>query len=484
MVETTKLGERYKITNLRFKMSARSRGRSIDRGINVEIDLNKRYQSFLGWGGAFTDAFGYVLGGLSDVTQGTLMKSYFAQDGLRYNFGRVHIGGCDFSLRNYSLDDLPDGQVDYNLTKWSLAYEDYHYKIPVIKAAQKLRRSHATDDLKLYGSSWSPPAWMKDNHNLVRGHLIDDPKIYQAYADYLVKFYLAYREQLGFDFWGGTVQNEPGGAFFPGYYFNSLELGVRQTQLLVGQYLGPTLARNGFTKDKFKLMIGDDVLGLINYLVPAIMADKDVQKYISGLAFHWYASGWQVPYDMLDECAEQISDKIDFLLMTEACAGWKKWLEVPVDLGSWDRGESYAVDIMQDVLRNSSGWVDWNLALRMDGGPNWANNTVDSPIIVNKEANEFYKQPMFYVLGHFSRFFLPGAIRVETEPSTGNFEDPFMLVAALNPKEDVLAVNVLNRHDHPIKINLNVKNTPGNPNYTLNDLQLQPRSINTITLKL
>jgi len=61
------------------------------------------------------------------------------------------------------------------------------------------------------------------------------------------------------------------------------------------------------------------------------------------------------------------------------------------------------------------GWTDWNLALNMRGGPNWINNYVDAPIIVNANADEFYKQPMFYFLGHFSRFVPPGSVRIDSQ---------------------------------------------------------------------
>ena len=70
-------------------------------------------------------------------------------------------------------------------------------------------------------------------------------------------------------------------------------------------------------------------------------------------------------------------------------------------LGDWSRAESYATDIMENLLHGVGGWIDWNLALDAKGGPNWAKNFVDSPIIVNAKADEYYKQPMFYALGHF-----------------------------------------------------------------------------------
>lgn len=75
-----------------------------------------------------------------------------------------------------------------------------------------------------------------------------------------------------------------------------------------------------------------------------------------------------------------------------------------VILGSWGRGEFYAQNILENLSHWTSSWIDWNIALDTNGGPTYIDNNVDSPIIVNVTANEFYKQPMFYVIGHFSKF--------------------------------------------------------------------------------
>ncbi|XP_042855799.1 putative glucosylceramidase 3 [Penaeus japonicus] len=89
-------------------------------------------------------------------------------------------------------------------------------------------------------------------------------------------------------------------------------------------------------------------------------------------------------------------------------------------LGSWGRAESYAKNIIEDVNHWVTGWLDWNLALDTTGGPNWAANRVDAPIIVNATADEFYKQPMFYALGHFSKFVPGGSVHVGSRVVKGD----------------------------------------------------------------
>ncbi|TOF78277.1 glucosylceramidase, partial [Vibrio parahaemolyticus] len=98
-----------------------------------------------------------------------------------------------------------------------------------------------------------------------------------------------------------------------------------------------------------------------------------------------------------------------------------------VNLGSWQRGEEYVHYMLDAVNHYSTGWVDWNMALDILGGPNWANNFLDSPVIVDTEANEFYKQPMFYTIGHLSKFVIPGAERITWTTTATNIE-----VAAFN----------------------------------------------------
>nr|CAD7417790.1 unnamed protein product [Timema poppensis] len=124
----------------------------------------------------------------------------------------------------------------------------------------------------------------------------------------------------------------------------------------------------------------------------------------------------------LDTVHEEFPDK--FLLYTEA-SNLHSSRQAPVLLGSWSRGEAYMSSIIEVTNHWVTGWVDWNLALDLDGGPNWANNTVDSPIIVNATADEFYKQPMFYALAHFSKFVPPGSFRIslETENNSNFIEN-------------------------------------------------------------
>ena len=482
LVQSTLSGRRFEssdLTNLeidhRFAQT---------KATYIRVDLDSEHQSILGWGGAFTDSTGENLNNLSRNLSVRLIESYYGKNGLQYNFGRVPIGGTDFSPRPYSYDDS-DGP-DYNLTQWSLAEEDHTLKIPWIKEALKIAKSAGTD-IKLFGSPWTPPIWMKSSNSFVRGHLINEDRIYRSYTNYLMKFYDAY-EKNGIHFWGATVQNEPISSFLPYFYFfNSLQYNNEEYIRFITKYLGPALEARGWTKDKFKLMVGDDSLGFVNFQIPAIFRNPEVQKYVSGVAFHWYTSGNLVTYDHLKGIYEGTKDKVEFVLMTEACKGSARGKKV--DLGSWDRGEAYALDIIEDLNRGTSGWIDWNMALNLQGGPSWAKNMVDSPIIVDADKNEFYKQPMYYALAHFSRLFKAGSVQVDAKVKRGAFgifsKSKVMVAAVVNRQTGHLVVNILNTSRAVQKIQITVAGSKGlGSSQQLKSFTVEGKSVNSVVLKL
>lgn len=481
VVDTTRSGHRFRVREL---VDSPSQPKLSDNDPALVLVLADKKQEILGWGGSFTDAAAINIQSLSDSMSERLLESYFGPNGLQYNFGRVPIGGSDFSTRPYSYDDSPE--PDFNLTHWALAREDLEHKIPVIKRAKALvAADEGKQELKLFATPWSPPKWMKTSNDFRRGHLIDTNENLSSYARYLVKFYQAYREH-GIEFWGATVQNEPMSAYLPMYFFNSLQMSGHETIKFVAEYLGPQLESSlNFTKQNFKLMIGDDSLGFINYQVPSIMEDKRVQRYISGLAFHWYLSGLLVPYEALTNVMAKIKDKIEFVMMSEACQG--AFLSSKhVDLGDWHRGESYASDIIEDLKRGTGAWIDWNMALDLEGGPNWAKNFVDSPIIVDKSRNEFMKQPMYYVLAQFTRFLKPRSMVVDSRWSgpAGRWRG-LSVVAAHVQETDHIVATILNKSNMGREFSLAVVATASSTdNSSVTRIAIEPTSVSTVVIKL
>ena len=142
-----------------------------------------------------------------------------------------------------------------------------------------------------------------------------------------------------------------------------------------------------------------------------------------------------------------------FMLPTEACAGYLPLLN-GVGMGDWSRAIQYAHSIIEDIQHYASGWTDWNLCLNEGGGPNWVQNFVDSPIIVSNTSDVFYKQPMFYALGHFSKFVRPGSHRIQLVDSKGDQPTtPIEGVAFSTPSNQiVLVLNNGGKDSHTVSI--------------------------------
>lgn len=124
--------------------------------IRISVNEKKLYQTFKGFGAAFTDSAGINMMNLPASMRETILRQYFSPDGLGYTLGRVPIASCDFSTHEYSYDDVVG---DLAMNNFNLTQEDFTYKIPFIKRAQQL----SNNKLKLFATPWSAPGWMKTN---------------------------------------------------------------------------------------------------------------------------------------------------------------------------------------------------------------------------------------------------------------------------------------------------------------------------------
>ena len=176
--ESGKSGNRFKESVLKLE----TKPKTMDSTLTQTITINKSqtYQKIFGFGGAFTDVTGYVLNSLPKGLSDHIMHSYFSKDGIEYNMGRVPVAATDFSFHHYTYDDVVD---DKNLSHFSLSKEDYDYKIPYIKTAEKL----STSPLKLFGSPWIASQWVRTEvkTNQLKGEI--GGEYYQIWANYLIK---------------------------------------------------------------------------------------------------------------------------------------------------------------------------------------------------------------------------------------------------------------------------------------------------------
>lgn len=404
---SSKAGDRFNLKTGKIKKFLDG-ARYPDVEVSFAVNQTSRFQTILGFGGAFTDAAGLNILNISSTLQKKLLMSYFSQNGIEYSIGRIPMASCDFSTHPYSYDD---NEGDFQMQNFSLTKEDLHLKIPLMLTAMNMSKR----SIKFFGSPWAAPAWMKTNGKMQGAGILKGvagDKFHEAWALYFAKFLKGY-EDKGVKIWGLTVQNEPSTGFIPGYAFQCMGFSATMEREFVNKDLGPTLAKFGYSD--VKLMMLDDARIFVQGWADTMLSDPQTAKYISGIALHWYNEQLTSPNKLT---AVHNKFPSHFLLNTEACTGWiGPSSERGVHLGEWSRGNKYSHSIIENLSHWSAGWVDWNLALNMRGGPNWVNNIVDSPIIVDAKNQAFYKQPMYYHLGHFSKFVPPGSQRISVTSS-------------------------------------------------------------------
>lgn len=215
------------------------------------------------------------------------------------------------------------------------------FQIPLIQKAEKIRG----EKIKLIATPWSPPKWMKTNHDFHgKGTIKGKPKdiYYTTWANYIVKFFEEYKKN-GIEFWGLTIQNEPFDGRIPNFTFNCNAMTPDIQRDFITETLGPKLNSSGYGPNILKLMILDDQRSFIKTWADIILTDEKAKQYVSGIAFHWYLNKYSGPH-VLEYANEKYPEY--FLLSTEACEGTDLFEVNKVLMGSWQRAENYAYDII------------------------------------------------------------------------------------------------------------------------------------------
>ena len=434
---------------------------STTQGPDVRVNIDAKKQIITGFGGAFTEASATLLNQLGKENRAKILNAYFSKEGANYSLTRTHMNSCDFSVSNYSYTPVAD---DVALEHFSIE-EDRNDLIPMIKEAMAI----SEDGFKLFASPWTAAPWMKDNKSWVGGKLL--PKYYDTWALFFSKYVDAYRAE-GINIWGFTVENEPHGN---GNNWESMLYSPKEMTDFVVNHLSPKLQADG--KGELVILGYDQNREGIKEWVDEMYKDEETASHYDGTAIHWYES----TYDYFPEALQYAHNKAPnkYLIQTEACVDdeipvWKDdawyWKKEATDWGyKWREEEKkylhpkyapvnrYARDIIGCLNNWVDGWVDWNMVLDRQGGPNWKKNWCIAPVIVDPEKDEVYLTPLYYVMAHFSKFIRPGAEVLAVD----NKEKDLMITAALNPDQSV-AVVVFNQEKEAKSFTLSVGETQKN----------------------
>ncbi|MCB0569506.1 MAG: glycoside hydrolase family 30 protein [Phaeodactylibacter sp.] len=418
-VFTTAANTEYRLSETAV-LNLKPFGQPLETQECIFVDPTHTFQEFLGIGGALTDAAAETFAKLPAEKQKEVLQAYFdPEKGIGYTLARVNIHSCDFSSGSYTYVE----DKDVSLKSFSVNHDE-QYRIPFVKRAI----AAAGGSLTIFASPWSPPAWMKDNNDMLHGGKLL-PEYRQAWANYFVKFVNAY-EKAGIPIWGVSVQNEP----MATQTWESCIWTAEDERDFVRDYLGPTFHKQGL-KDK-NIIIWDHNRDLMYQRASTVLNDAEAAKYVWGTGFHWYAPD---NFENVKRVQESFPDKK--LLFTEGCT-------YPFNLDKvyeWHWGEQYGKSMVNDLNNGSVGWTDWNVLLDETGGPNHVGNFCFSPIHGDTRTGELYYMSSYYYIGHFSRFIRPGARRIISSSN----RDRLQTTAFKNP-DGTVAVVVLNLGDDAV----------------------------------
>lgn len=444
--------------------------------LSVEVNPDEKFQTITGFGGSFTEASASLLNRLSAVNRKKILNAYFSEDGANYSLTRTTIASCDFSLSNYTY-----AKVENDLALKHFTIEDDKADIiPMILEAKSISK----EGFHIIASPWSAPPWMKDNKNYVGGKLL--PQFNDTFALYFSKYLAAYKKE-GIDIWGVTVINEPHGN---GNNWESTHFSPEEMTHFVQNHLGPKLEKDGWGSTKI-LGYDQNRAGLKEW-VDAMYKDEKTSKYYAGTAIHWYESTYEVFPEDLQYAHKKAPNK--YLIQTEACVDseiphWQDdawyWKKEATDWG-WDWASEkdkylhpkyapvnrYANDIIGCLNNHVDGWVDWNMVLDTQGGPNWFKNWCVAPVIVDPEKDAVYFTPLYYVMAHFSKFMRPGAVKIGCTINSNE-----VVATAVQNPDNSIALVVFNPSEqaHSLEINLNnIKNTISINAKALQTILIQP----------
>jgi glucosylceramidase len=386
----------------------------------LTVDDAQHFQTMDGFGFALTGGSAQLLMRMSAAQRAALLNELFttAGDGIGVSYLRVSIGASDMNERVYSYDDLRAGETDAQMAKFSLGTERADV-IPVLKEILGIRPG-----IKILGSPWSAPAWMKTNNDVKGGEL--KPEYYVAFAKYFVKYIEGMRSE-GITIDAITVENEP----LNPKNTPSMVMWAQEQATFIAKDLGPAFEKAGI---RTKILLYDHNPDVPSYPL-SILDDPAASKYVDGTAFHLYGGETSVLTQVHDAYPKKN------LYMTEqSVTAWP---------GEGRLGIAEPVSrVMIGATRNwSRSVLLWNLAADPQNGPHTNNGgCTGCSGAITLDGDSVTKNIAYYVVQHFSQFVPPGSVRVASSEmeqlasvafltpggkvvlvvsNTGNFPKPF-----------------------------------------------------------
>ena len=388
----------------------------------IEVNADKTFQEMDGFGFTLTGGSAFHINNMSKEKRHQLLTELFAFDkeNIGISYLRISLGASDLDAEVFSYNDLPAGETDLKMEKFSLA-PDKKFLIPVLKEILAIN-----PEIKILASPWSPPTWMKTNNASKGGSL--KPEYYDAYAKYFVK-YVQEMQKEGITIDAITVQNEP---LHPGNNPSLLMPATEQADF-IKRSLGPAFQTAGI---KTKIIIYDHNADKPEYPI-TVLNDPEAKKYIDGSAFHLYGG----VIENVSKVHEAHPDKN--LYFTE------QWIGAPGNFGG-----DLQWHVKNLIIGASRNWcktvLEWNLAADPKQKPHTPGGCTECLGAVTIDGDAIVRNPAYYIVAHASKFVRPGSVHIDS-----NIPDGLPNAAFITP-DGKLAVVVLN--DSGSEKTFNIKN--------------------------
>ncbi|WP_040952244.1 glycoside hydrolase family 30 protein [Gorillibacterium massiliense] len=392
----------------------------------VNVYPGVEYQTFDGFGAAITEAAGHTFSLMSAEKQKQILDAYYGKDGNRYNLVRTHIDSSDFSLGQYAAMNDPE---DREFRSFDLS-RDEQYILPLLNRAEET----AGRKMQVMLTPWSPPSFMKSNGQRVGGGSLL-PEYRAFWADYICHYIKEYQSR-GVNVEMITIQNEP----IAVQKWDSCIYTAEEEKVFLRNFLYPAMEKNGLTDiavniwDHNKERVFERACDII---------DEETDRMVQGVAFHWYSGDHF-------EGVQLVRDKFPQkkLIFTEGCVEYSRFS----DAGQLENAQMYAHDIIGNMNAGMTAFIDWNLLLNKQGGPNHVGNFCDAPVMCDTDNDIVQEKLSLTYIGHFSRHIVPGAKRI----GLSKYTDKLEATAFKNPDGSLVLV-FMNRTNKelPIKIRLN-----------------------------
>lgn len=393
-----------------------------DSGVENEV-INLypsiEYQKMEGFGGAITDAAGYVFAQMNEEQKDIMLSEYFKDENMNYQLVRIPMDSCDFATHIYSaIED----KNDTNLESFSFT-DTEQYIIPLLDAAEK----KAGKKLEIMLSAWSPPAFMKTTGSRLNGGSLK-PEYRQIWAEYLCKYIDTFRCR-GYKAVRMSIQNEPKAV----QTWDSCVYTAEEEKEFLRDFLHPALKKHGM--DDMEVFIWDHNKERIFERAEEIL-DEATDSLVSGLAFHWYSGDH---FEALDLVREKFPDKK--LILSESCLEFNKFDPAKESMNA----ARLAHDMIGNLNHGMQAFYDWNILLNMQGGPNHANNYCDAPYLYDEDKKKLIPRMVLTYYWHFTHFIKSCAVRIAHTKYTSKLD----ITAWKNPDGGITVI-FLNQTEEPL----------------------------------